>query len=183
MNGVALRAEQAVVDYLTAQTWPSDGSLLLESGSALLLEDLGAIILGYGLGAPQVLPSFSRGEYEDEDTQDTLPAYPRIIITAQSATPMQRMDSTCEVSIQTELQMSADDSRAIDIREMVGALDAYLFPLFDQTGASVLDAGTDSDWGPFVAQFAVPSEFGQSSTQNRARTYQRAFTLYCSATL
>lgn len=183
MNGVALRAEQALADYFAAASWPDDSVLLLESGSQLLLEDGFSIIYSQGLGVPDALPSFSRGEYEDEDTQDTMPAFPRIIVSAQSATPLQRTDLTCEVQIQVELQVSADDSTRLQIRETVGRLEGLILPLFDDSGSSVLNADVDSEWGPFNAQFAVPADFGQSSVSNRSRTYQRTFSLFCSATL
>jgi hypothetical protein len=156
---------------------------LIESGSKLLLENASSIIYSQGLGAPDALPSFSRGEYEDEDIQDTMPAFPRIIVSAQSATPLQRTDLTCEVQIQVELQVSADDSTRGQIRETVGRLDGLILPLFDDNGSSVLNAGVDSEWGPFNSQFAVPGDFGGSSIANRSRTYQRTFSIYCSATL
>lgn len=182
MNGVALRAELAVADYLSAASWPDDGEILLESGSTMLLESGASIIISRGLGAPDVLPSFSRGEYEDDDEQDTMPVFPRIVVSAQSATPLQRTDLTCEVQIQVELQVSADDSTRLDIRETTSRLDGLILPLFDESGSSVLDAGVDSEWGPFTSQFAVPSDFGQSSISNRSRTFQRTFSLFCSAT-
>jgi len=182
MNGVALRAELALADYLSAASWPDDAEMLLESGDLLLLEDSGSIIISRGLGAPDVLPSFARGEFEDEEDQDTMPAFPRIVVSAQSAMPMQRDDLTCEVQIQIELQVSADDSTRLDIRETTGRLDGLIFPLFGQSGSAVLNAGVDSEWGPFSSQFAVPSDFGQSSMSNRSRTFQRTFSLFCSAT-
>ena len=183
MNGVSLRAELALADYLSAASWPDDAVLLLESGDLILLESGSSIIYSQGLGAPDVLPSFSRGEYEAEEDQDTLPAFPRIIVSAQSATPMQRTDLTCEVQIQVELQVSADDSTRLQIRETVGRLEGLILPLFDDSGSVVLNADVDSEWGPFNAQFAVPADFGQSSVSNRSRTYQRTFSLFCSATL
>jgi hypothetical protein len=183
MNGVALRAEQALADYFAAASWPDDSVLLIESGSKLLLENASSIIYSQGLGAPDALPSFSRGEYEDEDIQDTMPAFPRIIVSAQSATPLQRTDLTCEVQIQVELQVSADDSTRVQIRETVGRLDGLILPLFDDNGSAVLNAGVESEWGPFNSQFAVPGDFGGSSIANRSRTYQRTFSIYCSATI
>ena len=182
MNGVALRAELALAEYLSAASWPDDAEILLEDGNLLLLESGSSIIYSRGLGAPDVLPSFARGEYEDEDEQDTMPAFPRIVVSAQSAMPMQRDDLTCEVQIQVELQVSADDSTRLDIRETVGRLDGLILPLFDESGSAVLNAGVDSEWGPFTSQFAVPSDFGQSSVSNRSRTFQRTFSLFCSAT-
>lgn len=182
MNGVALRAELAVADYLSAAPWPDDSEILLESGSLLLLESGSSIIYSQGIGTPDVLPSFARGEYEDDDEQDTMPSFPRIVVSATSAIPMQRTDLTCEVQVQVELQVSADDSTRVQIRETAGRLDGLILPLFDDSGSSVLDAGVDSEWGPFTSQFAVPSDFGQSSISNRSRTFQRTFSLFCSAT-
>ena len=182
MNGVALRAELAVAEYLSAASWPDDSELLLESGDLLLLEDSGSIITSRGLGTPDVLPSFSRGEYEDEEEQDTMPVFPRIVVSSSSAMPMQRDDLTCEVQMQVELQVSADDSDRLRIRETAGRLDGLILPLFDESGSAVLNADVDSEWGPFSSQFAVPSDFGQSSISNRSRTFQRTFSLFCSAT-
>jgi hypothetical protein len=183
MNGVSLRAELALADYLSAALWPDDSVILLESGDLLLLESGSSIIDSQGLGTPSVLSSFSRGEYEDEDTQDTMPVFPRIIVSAQSAAPIQRTDLTCEVQMQAELQVSADDSTMIQIRETVGRLDNLILPLFDDTGASALNAAGNDPSGPFTAQFATPLDFGASSISNRSRTFTRTFTLYCSATL
>jgi len=76
MNGVALRAELALAEYLSAASWPDDAEILLEDGNLLLLESGSSVIYSRGLGAPDVLPSFARGEYEDEDEQDTMPAFP-----------------------------------------------------------------------------------------------------------
>lgn len=182
MNGVAPRAELAIADYLSAASWPDDSEMLLESGSLILLESGSSVILSRGLGTPDVLPSFSRGEFEDEEEQDTMPVFPRIVVSAQSATPIQRTDLTCEVQIQVELQVSADDSTRLGTRETAGRLDNLILPLFDDSGSSVLDAGVDSEWGPFTSQFAVPADFGQSSVSNRSRTFQRTFSLFCSAT-
>ena len=36
MNGVALRAELALAEYLSAASWPDDAEILLEDGNLLL---------------------------------------------------------------------------------------------------------------------------------------------------
>lgn len=160
MNAVALRAEKAVADYLAAADWSSSGT-----------------------GTPTCLTSYSRGLYDDPDEQDTMPNFPRVVVSSTSARPMQRTDLTCEVNIEVELQLSADDTDEADVLTTVAALDSLILPLFDANGASVLDADQDNASGPFTAQFATPLDFGASSISNRSRTFTRTFTLYCSATL
>jgi len=137
MNAVALRAELAVADYLAAANWSASGA-----------------------GTPTCLTSYSRGLYDDPDDQDVMPNFPRLVVSTNSARPMQRTDLTCEIEISVELQLSADD-----------------------TGASALDAAANDASGPFTAQFAAPLDFGASSISNRSRTFTRTFTLFCSATI
>lgn len=160
MNGVAPRAEKALVDYLASGDWS-----------------------GAGAGTPSFLTSYSRGLYDDPDEQDIMPNFPRVVVSSTAARPMQRTDLTCEVDIEIELQLSADDTDEADVLTTVAALDSLILPLFDANGASVLDAGISSESGPFTAQFATPSDFGASSISNRSRTFTRSITLYCSATL
>ena len=183
MNAVALRAEQAVADYLGGAVWPSDGFVLLESGDNLLIESGSSIIYGIGLGAPSVLTSFSHGEFEDEDEQDTMPVFPRIVVMSTNAAPVQRFDITCEVGMTCEMQVSADDTTTVELMEIMHRFDSLLADLLaDSPGPSVLDATADNEFGPFTAQFCTPLDFGQSSVQNRSRTFQRSFTIFCSAT-
>lgn len=160
MNGVALRAEKALVDYLASGNWS-----------------------GAGAGTPSFLTSYSRGLYDDPDEQDTMPNFPRVVVSSTSARPIQRTDLTCEVDIEIELQLSADDTDEADVLTTVAALDSLILPLFDDGGASVLNADQDDANGPFTAQFATPSDFGASSISNRSRTFTRSITLFCSATL
>jgi len=160
MNAVALRAEKAVADYLAAADW---------SGS--------------GAGTPTCLTSYSRGLYDDPDLEDVMPNFPRLVVSANSARPVQRVDLTNEVEVSVELQLSADDTDEADVLTTVQVLDNRILPLFDDTGASALDAPSNDASGPFTAQFAAPLDFGGSSISNRSRTFTRTFTLYCSATL
>jgi len=160
MNGVAPRAEKALVDYLASGNWS-----------------------GAGAGTPSFLTSYSRGLYDDPDEQDTMPNFPRVVVSSTSARPIQRTDLTCEVDIEIELQLSADDTDEADVLTTVAALDSLILPLFDDGGASVLNADQDDANGPFTAQFATPSDFGASSISNRSRTFTRSITLFCSATL
>ncbi len=95
---------------------------------------------------------------------------------------MQRFDTTCEVDISVEFQFSADDTGESQFLSSMQALDNLLEPLFDDGGASVLDAPEDDASGPFTAQFAVPNDFGGNTISNRSRNFARTFTLYCSAT-
>jgi hypothetical protein len=159
MNAVALRAEKAVADYLAATDWSAAGA-----------------------GTPTCLTSYSRGLYDDPDEQDVMPNFPRLVVSSNSARPIQRTDLTCEVEMEVELQLSADDTDEEDILTTLQVLDNRILPLFDQTGASALDADATSASGAFSAQFAAPLDFGASSISNRARTFTRTFTLYCSAT-
>ena len=160
MNGVAPRAEKALVDYLAVGDWS-----------------------GAGAGTPSFLTSYSRGLYDDPDEQDTMPNFPRVVVSSTSARPIQRTDLTCEVDIEIELQLSSDDTDEADVLTTVAALDSLILPLFDDGGASVLNADQDDANGPFTAQFATPSDFGASSISNRSRTFTRSITLFCSATL
>ena len=160
MNGVSPRAEKALVDYLASGDWS-----------------------GAGAGTPSFLTSYSRGLYDDPDEQDTMPNFPRVVVSSTSARPMQRTDLTCEVDIEIELQLSADDTDEADVLTTVAALDSLILPLFDDGGASVLNADQDNANGPFTAQFATPSDFGASSISNRSRIFTRSITLFCSATL
>jgi len=160
MNAVALRAELAVADYLAAANWSASGA-----------------------GTPTCLTSYSRGLYDDPDDQDVMPNFPRLVVSTNSARPMQRTDLTCEVEIAVELQLSADDTDEAAMLTTVQVLDNRILPLFDDAGASVLNAPSNDPSGPFTAQFAAPLDFGASSISNRSRTFTRTFTLYCSSTL
>jgi len=160
MNAVALRAELAVADYLAAANWSASGA-----------------------GTPTCLTSYSRGLYDDPDDQDVMPNFPRLVVSTNSARPMQRTDLTCEVEIAVELQLSADDTDEAAVLTTVQVLDNLILPLFDDAGASVLDAAANDASGPFTAQFAAPLDFGASSISNRSRTFTRTFTLFCSATI
>jgi hypothetical protein len=160
MNAAALRAEKAVADYLAAADWSASGA-----------------------GTPTCLTSYSRGLYDDPDEQDVMPNFPRLVVSTNSARPVQRTDLTCEVEIAVELQLSADDTDEADVLTTVQVLDNRILPLFDESGASALDAPPNDVSGPFTAQFAAPLDFGASSISNRSRTFTRTFTLYCSATI
>ncbi len=96
MNGVAPRAEKALVDYLAAGDWS-----------------------GAGAGTPSFLTSYSRGLYDDPDEQDTMPNFPRVVVSSTSARPIQRTDLTCEVDIEIELQLSADDTTPTNTRRKI----------------------------------------------------------------
>jgi hypothetical protein len=160
MNAVALRAEKAVADYLAAADWSASGA-----------------------GTPTCLTSYSRGLYDDPDEQDVMPNFPRLVVSTNSARPVQRTDLTCELEIAIELQLSADDTDEADVLTTVQVLDNRILPLFDESGASALDTPSNDASGPFTAQFAAPLDFGAASISNRSRTFTRTFTLYCSATI
>ena len=151
MNAVALRAEKAVADYLAAADWSGSGS-----------------------GTPTCLTSYSRGLYDDPDLEDVMPNFPRLVVSTNSARPVQRVDLTNEVEVSVE---------EAAVLTTVQVLDNRILPLFDDSGASALDAPTNDASGPFTAQFAAPLDFGAASISNRSRTFTRTFTLYCSATL
>ena len=160
MNAVALRAEKAVADYLAAADWSASGA-----------------------GTPTCLTSYSRGLYDDPDLEDVMPNFPRLVVSTNSARPVQRVDLTNEVEVSVELQLSADDTDETAVLTTVQVLDNRILPIFDDSGASALDAPTNDASGPFTAQFAAPLDFGAASISNRSRTFTRTFTLYCSATL
>lgn len=159
MNAVSLRAERAVVDYLTSGDWSESGA-----------------------GIPTCLTSYSHGLFADQDEEDTMPDLP-IVVQASAARPVQRFDTTCEVDISVEFQFSADDTSESQILTSMQVLDNLLEPLFDDGGASLLDATAEDASGAFTAQFAVPNDFGGNTISNRSRNFARTFTLYCSATI
>ncbi|MEY4967297.1 MAG: hypothetical protein RL274_2880, partial [Pseudomonadota bacterium] len=106
MNAAALRAELAVADYLAAADWSASGA-----------------------GTPTCLTSYSRGLYDDPDDQDAMPNFPRLVVSTNSARPMQRTDLTCEIEIAVELQLSADDTDEAAVLTTVQVLDNLIHRL------------------------------------------------------
>ena len=159
MNAVSLRTERAIVDWLSSLDWSASD-----------------------LGTPSCLTSYGKGAFNDPDLEDVMPDFPRIIVTVTQAAAVMPKDTTCEMSVRAELQVSADDSTETAILSIVRIFDNALQDLFLENGASVLDAAESNDNGAFTAQFATPTDFGSTSTTDRSRIFARTFTLFASAT-
>jgi hypothetical protein len=160
MNSAALRAERAVADYLTAATWTD-------------------------VTEPTCLTSYDRGALsaQSEETADSMPSFPYLIVRAASSNPVHPQDLTHEIVLAVDLYMPADDAEASGILKTVGLLEGLIRELFDTNGAAVLNAAADNANGAFQAHFAFPGDFGGSSVEGRARVFNRTFTLFGSATL
>ena len=159
MNNCALRTERAVADYLDGSSWTASG-----------------------LGKPTILVSYGHGANMDEGLEDTMPAFPRIVITATSSTPVMPTDLTHQIEVQVDLQISADDTYEGDILSTVGTLQNLILPLFDDSGASALTVGATNASGPYTAFFAVPGS-GESSVDGRGRTFTNTLTIFGAATI
>jgi len=159
MNNCALRTERAVADYLEGCNWT-----------------------GSGLGKPTILVSYGHGANIAEYLEDTMPDFPRIVITATSSTPVMPTDLTHQVEVQVDLQISADDTYEENILSTAGTLQNLILPLFDDGGASALTVGATNASGPYTAFFAVPGS-GESSVDGRGRTFTNALTIFGTATI
>lgn len=133
MNAAAIRAERAIADWLGTVDWSS--SLL---------------------GTPSFLTSYGKGAFNDPDLEDRMPDFPRIVISVTQSNPVMPKDTTCEMTVRVDLQVSADDSTETQILSVVRVFENALQDLFLEGGASVLNASISNDNGPFTAQFATP---------------------------
>ena len=159
MNGVAMRTERALADWLAAQDWSASP-----------------------LGTPSCLTSYGHGAFNDPDLEDRMPDFPRVVISVTQSNPVMPKDTTCEMSVRIDLQVSADDSTETQILSVVRVLENALQDLFIEGGASVLNASVYNDNGPFTAQFATPTDFGSTNVSDRSRVFSRTLTLFASAT-
>lgn len=159
MNAAAIRAERAIADWFGTIDWSS--SLL---------------------GTPSFLTSYGKGAFNDPDLEDQMPDFPRVVISVTQSNPVMPKDTTCEMSVRIDLQVSADDSTETQILSVVRVLENALQDLFIEGGASVLNASISNDNGPFTAQFATPTDFGSTNVSDRSRVFSRTLTLFASAT-
>jgi hypothetical protein len=159
MNAVALRTERAIVDWLIGIDWSASP-----------------------IGAPACLTSYGRGAFEDPDVEDVMPQFPRLVVAVSNAVPVTPFDTTCEMEVRVELQLSADDTNESSMLGITNVLDASLQDLFLDGGANILTVGETHQDGPFTAYFATPSDFGSTDVSERSRVFQRTFTLFASAT-
>jgi hypothetical protein len=159
MNSAALRAERAVADYLAAATWTD-------------------------VTEPTCLASYDRGALsaQSEETADSMPSFPYLIVRATSSNPVHPQDLTHEIQITVDLHLSADDAEASGVMKTVGLLEGLIRELFED-GSTDLNAAADNANGAFQAHFAFPGDFGGSSVEGRARVFNRTFTLFGSATV
>ena len=159
MNAVSLRTERAIADWLSGLDWAASP-----------------------IGSPTVLTSYSHGAHSDPDLEDSMPSYPRIIVNVTRATPVMPTDTTCEMEVRVDLQLSADDTNERSTLQIVEVFDSALQDLFVENGALILSVGILDPNGPFTAQFAFPTDFGSTDIQDRSRVFSRTFTLFASAT-
>ena len=159
MNAVSLRTERAIVDWLSGLDWSASP-----------------------IGTPTCLTSFGHGAHSDPDLEDSMPSYPRIVVNVTRATPVMPSDTTCEMEVRVDLQLSADDTLESAVLKIVEIFDSALQDLFVENGALILSVGQYNENGPFTAQFAFPTDFGSTDIQDRSRVFSRTFTLFASAT-
>lgn len=158
MNGVAMRTERALADWLSAQDWSASP-----------------------LGTPYCLTSYGKGVFNDPDLEDVMPDFPRIVIRSSTATPVHPITQTCEIDVTATLQLSADDTTESDALLVVAAFENILQPLFVDDNISNLNAGNDDLSGPYTAFFATPSDFGANDMSDRSRTFSRSMTIFAAA--
>ena len=158
MNGVALRTERALVDWLAAQDWSASP-----------------------LGTPTCLTSYGHGAFSDPDLEDQMPDFPRIVVRSSNAVPVHPIDRTCEVDITATLQLSADDTPEYNVLATVAAFEDILQSLFVDDNISELNAGEYNPSGGIVAYFATPTDFGINDTSERARTFSRSMRIFAAA--
>lgn len=158
MNGVAMRTERALADWLAAQDWSASP-----------------------LGTPACLTSYGHGAFNDPDLEDRMPDFPRIVIRSSTAVPVHPIDRTCELDVTATLQLSADDTSESDALLTVAAFENIIQPLFVDDNISDLNAGDDDPSGGFTAFFATPTDFGVNDTSERARTFSRSMTIFAAA--
>jgi hypothetical protein len=158
MNGVALRTERALVDWLAAQDWSASP-----------------------LGAPTCLTSYGHGAFADPDLEDQMPDFPRIVVRSSTAVPVHPIDRTCEVDVTATLQLSADDTPEYNVLATVAAFEDILQPLFVDDNISELNVGEYDPSGGFVAYFATPTDFGMNDTSERSRTFSRSMRIFAAA--
>ena len=158
MNGVAMRTERALADWLAAQDWSASP-----------------------LGTPACLTSYGHGAFNDPDLEDRMPDFPRIVIRSSTAVPVHPIDRTCELDVTATLQLSADDTSESDALLTVAAFENILQPLFVDDNISDLNVGDDNASGGFTAFFATPTDFGVNDVNERARTFSRSMTIFAAA--
>jgi len=158
MNGVGLRTEKALVDWLAAQDWSS--SLL---------------------GTPYCLTSYGKGAFNDPDLEDVMPSFPRIVVKAMNASAIFHSDKSSEIDVTATLQVSADDSTEPQILSIVEIFDNLMQYICIDGNASVLNSTDSNESGPFTAMFAIPADLGSSDTSDRARIFPRSVTIFAAA--
>lgn len=158
MNAVALRTERALVDWLNAQDWSASP-----------------------FGIPNCVTSYGHGAFADQDLEDQMPDFPRIIVKSSSAIPVHPIDRTCEIEVTATLELSADDTQEYNVLATVAAFDNILQPLFVDDNISDLNVGDDNASGGFTAFFATPTDFGVNDVNERARTFSRSMTIFAAA--
>lgn len=158
MNAVALRTERALVDWLAAEDWSASP-----------------------VGTPTCLTSYGHGAFTDPDLEDSMPAFPRIVVRASTAVPVHPLDRTCEVDVTATLQLSADDTSESHLLATVQIFENLLQYLYVDGNIAELNADDTNSSGGYNAQFAVPVDFGINDISERARTFSRSMTIFAAA--
>jgi len=158
MNAVALRTERALVDWLSAEDWSESP-----------------------IGTPTCLTSYGHGAFADPDLEDSMPAFPRIVVRASTAVPVHPLDRTCEVDVTATLQLSADDTSESHMLAVVQIFENLLQYLYVDGNIAELNADDTNPSGGYNAQFAVPVDFGINDISERARTFSRSMTIFAAA--
>lgn len=158
MNAVALRTERALVDWLAAEDWSASP-----------------------VGTPSCLTSYGHGAFADPDLEDSMPAFPRIVVRASTAVPVHPLDRTCEVDVTATLQLSADDTSESHLLATVQIFENLLQYLYVDGNIAELNADDTNASGGYNAQFAVPVDFGINDISERARTFSRSMTIFAAA--
>jgi len=158
MNAVALRTERALVDWLVSSDWSASPT-----------------------GTPNIITSYGHGAFENQDLEDQMPSFPRIIARTTSCVPVHVSERSCEIEVTVTLEISADDTSETDLLGTVRVFDDILQSLFVDNNIEDLNAGDLDPSGPFTAMFAAPTDFGINDINERARTFARTMTIYAAA--
>ena len=132
MNAVALRTERALVDWLAAEDWSASP-----------------------IGTPSCLTSYGHGAFADPDLEDSMPAFPRIVVRASTAVPVHPLDRTCEVDVTAALQLSADDTAEYQALAVVQIFENLLQYLYVDGNIAELNADDTNPSGGYNAQLTL----------------------------
>ena len=156
MNAVGLKAELELAAHLRGLTWPVGETV--------------AVVESYSRGAQSA---------EDPEERDQMPAFPRIVVRCSDSSAVDNDVDVHECSLDVELQTSADDEEMTGAFNLLQVMDSGLQALTYNDGWENLNQAVDGSTPGFDCQFALPGAYSGSGTNNRARTFSRAITLFC----